>query len=153
MAQQQSITAVLKGEPELRRALNDIIHETRDLRPAWERFYRPAFHDAMRVVFQRKQAGTWRPLKKRYAAWKAAHGGGDPMVLTGALRDSLASTTGESFFRPKEQQMTIGSTNIPTNTPRGRMVVWAENPEMLFQIRRAAQQHVDWYAEKWGRRL
>ena len=151
-ANTQTLSMSLQGDEELQAAIAAIVKETDDLRPAWDKFYRPSFHEAMEQVFDTRQSGTWRPLKPRYAKWKAAHGGGSMMVLNRDLKDSLVAKTGESVYRPARTRMTIGSTNIPTNTPRGRMIVWADSTAMKYHISNAAREHAEWYAKKWSGR-
>jgi hypothetical protein len=155
-AKAQTLSVALEGVPELQAAIERILDNTKDLRPAWEQFYRPGFNEAMEQTFATRQSGTWRPLKQRYAKWKASHGGGSLMVLGGNttdLKGSLTRKTSETFFQPQARQMTIGSNHpMTTNTPRGRMVIWASSTAMKYHMREAAQQHADWYAEKWGRK-
>ena len=151
-ANSQTLGMALEGDKELHAAIARILKETDDLRPAWDQFYRPGFHKAMEQTFSTKQSGTWKPLKGYYAAWKMAHGGGSMMVLTQDLKQSLTGTTGESVFEADARKMLIGSTNMPTNTPRGRMLIWANSTSMKHQMRLAAQKHADWYAEKWSHR-
>lgn len=149
VAGSQSLSMALDGQPDLQAAIERITKESKDLRPAWDQFYRPHFHNAMEQTFETRAGGRWRPLKGRYAAWKSRHGGGELMVLTGALRASLAGDTGESIYRPEPRQMDIGSTNIPTNTPRGRMVIYAHSTAMAYHLGQAAQEHADYYGIKW----
>lgn len=146
-----SISVQLQGDEELQRAFRALVDETQDMRPAWDAYYRPHFHSAMEQTFSTKQSGTWRPLKKRYAAWKSSHGGGDLMVLSGALRASLTGETGESVYEPQEREMKIGSTNMPTNTPRGRMVIWGDSTAMTFHMTNAAKEHLERFGRVWER--
>ena len=137
------------GDEDVKRATREIVKDVRDLSEAWDRFYRPHFHQAMEQTFATKQGGAWRPLKPAYAAWKSRHGGGSLMQLTGALRGSLTAQTGESIYRTDARQMEIGSTNMPTNTPRGRMVIYGNSTMMKYHIAQAAQEHAEEFGRTW----
>ena len=51
----------------------------------------------------------WPPLSPRYAAWKAAHGGGKIMHLTGALERSLRKGALHGIYRLEKFLLEIGT--------------------------------------------
>ena len=154
----QTLSMSLEGDKQLQAAIEDIVRNTRDLREPWKLFYRQAFYDAMDFTFKSAQGGTWRNDKARYLKWKRArYPGRRLMELTGETRRELTSPAG--FFRPERRQMEIGGSPVGSrgrwnspNTPKGRMVVWAQSPWMSRQMTEAAREHAEWYAKKWGRR-
>lgn len=93
------------GEQQLSMAVTRVTRGVDDMRPLWEMF-RTSFIEQEQHTFD---AGTgWPPLSPTYAAWKAAHYGTPPLVLTGALRDSL--TGGGGFvYRAAPKSLAIGS--------------------------------------------
>lgn len=94
------VTLDIDGERQLSRKLHGLLHQVSDLRPAFE-----AMAADWSTTMQRKfesegaheagtdEAGTpnppWEPLSARYAAWKARHYPGMPILQrTGALRQA-----------------------------------------------------------------
>jgi hypothetical protein len=154
-AKQQTLSMSIRGDAAS--AVDDILRNCQDLRDAWTLFYRPAFYRAMEDTFKGNQDGSWRPLNKRYKKWKAAHGGSPYLMnMTGDLKASLTGDTSESFYQPLPRSMEIGGAPVnpgkwnSPNTPKGRMIIYAHSSYMGREMSEAAQQHLDWYARKWG---
>lgn len=82
------------GDAQVERTLERFAEHAEDVSPAWE-----AIASRLTVVERRQFAsegrtgsGGWAPLSPRYAAWKARHYPGQPiLVATGALRRSLTT--------------------------------------------------------------
>lgn len=76
------------------RALRLMVKNVTDFRPYW-----PEVEDAIREDsaqrFDTSDGGTWKPLTAKYAKWKAAHGGGRLLELSGALRASFTEKGAE----------------------------------------------------------
>lgn len=123
-----------------------------DLRPVFDRYYKPAFGEYVQAWWASRGGGKWRGLSGRYQAWKARHGGGQLMVLAGNatdLRDSLAQG---QIYRTSAYHMEIGATTPGyQNRPRGRQIIDAESSQMKAAMETAINRHGEWLAEKWGR--
>lgn len=104
------ITLTFFGETQFDRTLEGVQMRTRDARPAWEAITE-RFLAGERAQFDtegRSGSGGWSPLSPRYAAWKAAHYPGMPiLVRTGTLRKSLTDGPAVRILEP--QDMWIGS--------------------------------------------
>ena len=137
------------GDQQVSRTLVRISENVQDARPAWE-----AIADDLQQAESQQFAteggfgsGGWSPLSPRYAAWKARHYPGAPiLVRTGLLRDSLTQ-------RPfgvedlEKQRMAVGSDvehgrfhqrgdGVPTRKP-------VELPESTRrQMTQRVQQHI-----------
>ena len=92
--------------------------------------------------------GGWPPLKPRYQAWKDRNYPGLPMmVLTGRLRNSLISRSGETIFMADPQGLRIG-TRVPyamyhqfgTRTMQARPVVPME--AILDRMQRILEEYL-----------
>ncbi|HEY3283071.1 MAG TPA: phage virion morphogenesis protein [Armatimonadota bacterium] len=86
----------VEGEKQLTARVKGVIDRTKDLRPVFDEL-EADFREHMGEVFGSEGAaqkgGKWQALSPRYAAWKARHYPGRPILeRTGALKDSL--TTG-----------------------------------------------------------
>jgi hypothetical protein len=80
--------AELMGRDAAERALNELARRMGDLSPAWREILAD-YKGQQRTVFATQGASIgapWRPLSARYAAWKAAHFGGQMLVRSGSLR-------------------------------------------------------------------
>ena len=99
----------LLGERQIDRRLGRIELATVDATPAWE-MLAESFLDTERKQFatQGGLSGGWRPLSDRYAAWKAAHYPGKPILQrTGDLARSL--TEGPQIRVIEPHQMVLGT--------------------------------------------
>jgi phage gpG-like protein len=80
------------GEEQVNRTIMRTVDAADDATPAWEVLAK-SFQLAQRKQFRSEGlygSGGWAPLSPRYAAWKARHYPGAPiLVRTGDLRDSL----------------------------------------------------------------
>jgi len=73
---------------------------------------------AERAWFATRGAGTWQPLSPRYAAWKARHFPGRPlMVRSGKLRAALTSQA--QFIQIREPDVMI--IDLPESVWYGRV--------------------------------
>jgi hypothetical protein len=157
-ANTQTLSMSLQGDEELQAAIAEIVRNTDDLREAWKRFYRPAFYEYVDEWWQDEGRGatgkSWRPLKKRYKKWKMAHGGGELMVFGGDDTDLKGALKGggNKIFTTTPKRMTIGAKWSTGNTPWGRMIIYAEAPQMQRHMTDAARDHAEWYAKKWSGR-
>lgn len=103
-----------------------VVHRLQDLRPAW---------DACRTIFFAAEAALyasggatgddadpdipWAPNAGDYGAWKAAHYGTPPGVLSGALRAQLTGATGDHYERSGNMFFEIGS-DMPVSEGSGK---------------------------------
>ncbi len=89
---------VVFGDTQIDRALSRFGDEIKDFRPVWQQL-RGDFLRIEREQFRTAGArggATWRPLSPSYAAWKAQHAPGQPLlVLEGEMRNEL--TTGHGM--------------------------------------------------------
>lgn len=87
-----TFTLSFYGEEQVSRTLLRYQQGALDMRPAWERLAR-RFQRNERQQFASEGAyasGGWAPLSPAYAAWKARHYPGKPILeRTGALKASL----------------------------------------------------------------
>jgi len=102
----------IDGEEQVRVAVGRMQHAFEDLRPVWDAF-REAFYAAELAQFSSEgsagRGGAWPGLSKDYAAWKAQHYPGMPlMVRTNALRGSLMGGDGH-VYEPHPTWMGIGT--------------------------------------------
>ena len=82
------------GQAQLEHLYKGLLIRLRDLTPAWH-----AILDDLDTVeakwFDTEGGGSWRPLSPRYAAWKAKHYPGRPLLVReGFLRDALTNRGG-----------------------------------------------------------
>lgn len=106
---------VVAGQVEMDRGLARFTDGIADWRPIWNVFG-DTFYAYLSGQFQSEGAeglGTpWKPLSAQYAAWKAKHFPGKPILQrTGALMASLTGPKAAgSVFAPMPKSLTIGST-------------------------------------------
>lgn len=105
------LTFAVEGEAQVDRTLARFAENVGDATPVWEKLA-----DRFAVIETRQfdsegayGSGGWPALSPKYAAWKARHFPGAPiLVRTGAGRDSLTHRPfGIEVIRP--ESMTIGS--------------------------------------------
>jgi hypothetical protein len=98
------------GDEQLDRTLEAIELRAQDASPAWQ-VLADRFLDIEERQFATQGAygsGGWSPLSPKYAAWKARHYPGAPiLVRTGELRDSL--TNGPDIRVITRSAMAVGS--------------------------------------------
>lgn len=99
------------GDVQLSRTLADRAERAEDVRPAWDAIA-DRFEEAERRQFGSEGtygSGGWAPLSPKYAAWKARHYPGRPiLVREGDLRESLTSRPfGVEVIEP--HRMILGS--------------------------------------------
>lgn len=138
------------GDTQLSRTLARVTEDLSDLTPAWEEMA-DSLLAAEQAQFSTEggyASGGWSPLSPRYAAWKAKHYPGQPiMVATGDLRADLTSRPfGIESIEP--HQMAIGSDNEvggyhqrgDGNNPQRRVVELTESTRAEWV--KIAQRHV-----------
>lgn len=88
------------------RALRLMAKNVTDFRPYWPRI-EEAIRDDEERRFATSDGGTWKPLTRRHAKWKAAHGGGRILELEGGLKASLtqAGAEGQKVTRGQRQML------------------------------------------------
>ena len=84
----------------------------KDLRTLWPR-YVPHLQGILRENFRSKRnfpvGGAWKPLSRSYAAWKAKHFPGKPLLVrTGRLLRSLANKTSDTIDIQEKTAFTYG---------------------------------------------
>lgn len=99
------------GDEQLNRTIDRTLEALDDATPAWE-VIATSFARAERRQFRSEggyASGGWAPLSPRYAAWKAVHYPGKPILeRTGTLKKSLTERPfGIEVLRPRS--MVIGS--------------------------------------------
>lgn len=93
----------------INRELTRISDAAKDMRPAWEHVI-AIWVKGNERTFVRGQTGGWDPLSPGYAAWKARHYPGRPiLVRTGALYASL--TTKLDVLQVGPTRMVAGSSS------------------------------------------
>ena len=100
----------ITGADEIVKLLDDVAAKVKDFTPAWNEI-RADFYELMAVQFAIGGRTPWQPLTEQYARWKARVAPGQPiMVLTGAMRDSLTSSSANgSVLSMTPMQMEIGT--------------------------------------------
>lgn len=106
-------------DAQVKRALIGVTRKVEDMRPFWTKLDK-ALQVAEEGYFSSEGGGTWAPLSPKYAEWKARNGGGELMVLSGALRQSLASSGGEHIFSKSQTWMKFGTRNHTGNLWKNR---------------------------------
>ena len=99
------------GFEELDERLFGVEHRAEHAAPLFDKLASD-FYDRERELFATDGNGDWEPLSKPYAAWKARHYPGLPVLVgpTGQLRDSLTSEAGRYSVRQvDDQSLTIGT--------------------------------------------
>jgi phage gpG-like protein len=84
----------------------------RDWRPFWRDYAAPKFFADVQRNFETQGAyvGGWQPLSTRYAAWKAKHFPGKPiLVRRGALKASLEQGGAGNVSRVTEKAAEFGT--------------------------------------------
>ncbi len=115
-----------------------------DLRRFWTQYAAPKLYRDIQDNFDQTGAlsGGWAPLSPRYAAWKATHYPGRPlMVRTGRLKQSLTHDGPEGILETSHRVMVIG-TRIRYAKHHQRGGSTAGRPpqrRLLFLIRGASQ--------------
>lgn len=92
--------AELLGRDAADRALNELARRMGDLSPVW-RDILADWKAQQRTVFSTQGSSigsNWQPLSPRYAAWKAAHFGGQMLVRSGGLRAAVEGRSGTGFY-------------------------------------------------------
>jgi phage gpG-like protein len=107
------VTVSVEGEDELARAFGLMSGAVNDWRPYWPDIA-AVFYISESARFSSGGFGTWPPLSSGYAAFKAKHYPGQPiLVRTGLLRESLTSRTGAgAIYEESALELTLG-TNVP----------------------------------------
>lgn len=112
MAQEGVIFEIsILGEPQIQRLLDGVIYRGQDLRPVWQLIL------ADFKVLEGQQFATegglgrpWPPLSPQYAAWKAKHYPGMPiLVRTGRLRESLIGRTRDTIEEMTRDTLRMGT--------------------------------------------
>lgn len=105
------ISLEVNGEEQVKFSLGRMAHALADMRPFW-----PAFHEVFKAVEVAQFAsqggagggGAWAPLSAAYAAWKAVHYPGRPiLVRSGALREAMTGGSGH-IFEPTPTYVRLG---------------------------------------------
>lgn len=103
------------GEKQFARAFSRFGDQIKDFRPLWDKIV-GSFRRIEAEQFGSEGgtgSGGWRPLSPQYAAWKAQHYPGAPiLVRKGALKASLVGITGYTIDRRTPDSLLIG-TSIP----------------------------------------
>lgn len=106
------ITFDVLGEVVLDRTIDRAADHVEDFRPVWE-VYRGRFLEAERRQFASEGAygsGGWAPLSPRYAAWKARHFPGQPIMRrTDDLFHSLTDADGPAIAIMEPSYAIFGS--------------------------------------------
>ncbi len=109
------VRMVVAGEVEMDRGLARFTEGVADWRPIWNVFA-DTFYSYIKAQFASEGAealgSKWAQLSDAYAAWKAVHYPGKPILeRTGRLLASLSSSKGAgAVYEPKPKSLTIGST-------------------------------------------
>ncbi|MCX7844361.1 MAG: phage virion morphogenesis protein [Candidatus Bipolaricaulota bacterium] len=114
MAQGAIFEISIAGELQVRRLIEGVIHRGQDLRPVWACIARD-FHEVETRQFATEGGlgRPWPPLSPAYAAWKAKHYPGAPiLVRTGRLRASLVGSTRDTVEVMEPHMLRIG-TRVP----------------------------------------
>lgn len=114
MAEGAIFEVSIAGELQIQRLLDGIIYRGQDLRPVWQ-YIAEDFHqlEAQQFATEGGLGRPWPPLSPAYAAWKAKHFPGAPiLVRTGRLRASLTGKTGDTVEVLEPQILRIG-TRVP----------------------------------------
>lgn len=104
------LTVEIEGAEELQHRLAEIDRRISDLTPIWGAITSKLF-DIEREIFDSEGRGQWAPLSPRYAAWKARHYPGQPLlVLTGAMRQAFTNSSGAEIVRQPQSLLVKWST-------------------------------------------
>jgi len=101
----------IAGEKQISRVLEGIEARAEDLRPVWD----VIAQDFGRIVARQfaTEGGLgrpWPPLSPAYAAWKARHYPGRPiLVRTGRLKESLVGRTIDTVDERTRDSLTLGT--------------------------------------------
>lgn len=106
----------IDGEEAVDVAIPRFIRAFEDLREFWVRYAAPKLYRDIEDNFdsEGRQSGGWAPLSPAYAAWKAKHYPGRPMLVrTRALKTSLTwqgdRPGPEGFFEASRQALVFGT--------------------------------------------
>ncbi len=99
------------GELQVARMLEGVKYRTSDLRPVWAAIADDFLQiEARQFATEGGLGRPWPPLSPAYAAWKAKHYPGAPiLVRTGRLRASLTSRGGDHVEAIEPQMLKIGT--------------------------------------------
>jgi phage gpG-like protein len=103
----------IEGGDELARAFGLMSGAVNDWRPYWADVA-AVFYISESARFSTGGFGAWPPLSDGYAAWKAKHYPGAPiLVRTGRLRESLTSRTGAGAVYEESPLELRSGTSVP----------------------------------------
>jgi phage gpG-like protein len=107
-----NISFELLGKEKVVSILTSLKSRVKNLSPAF-RSISDNFRETEKKTFDNQGRGkSWMPLSSTYAAWKAKHYPGRPiMVLTGDLKRSLTSRDANHIERIRHQDMEIGTSD------------------------------------------
>lgn len=117
------IQVQVEGVEQVISKLQNLEELARDPRKIWDALAEE-FVASEREVFAQKRAGSpWRGLTPRYARWKARNGGGQLMVRSGKLRDSLTRRP-LAVEKINSKTAELGTNVHYARFHRDRRVVW-----------------------------
>ncbi len=102
------------GESQIQRMLDGVVYRGQDLRPVWNFIVSDFFAlEGQQFATEGGLGRPWPPLSPVYAAWKAKHFPGQPiLVRTGRLRASLTGRNADTVEVQEPQLLRIG-TRVP----------------------------------------
>jgi phage gpG-like protein len=99
----------LKGMAKIKNGIIKLRRGFANLMPVWPAI-RDEFYRIEKKRFETSNKGRWRPLSPGYAAWKAKHYPGKPiMVRSGDLKKTLTSMTTGTIYNPSKREVTLGT--------------------------------------------
>jgi hypothetical protein len=114
----------------------------------------PAVLDAQGQWFGARGDGSWPALKPGYAKWKASHGGGNLLELTGDLRRSLSEQGAkwQKVTRGKRQLTLTTSDPVAHLHMKGKPKMAARSPLATDspQMQKAIQDSMEKVARQWA---
>jgi phage gpG-like protein len=110
-----NLTIQFDGEVQFSRTFTRFTEQLRDLRDIWPGVI-PDFQEFAREQFRGEgvgDTGSWPALSPPYAAWKARHFPGKPILQrTGRLVDSVTGRTRDTLIEAKPDSLEFG-TRVP----------------------------------------
>jgi phage gpG-like protein len=111
----QFIDVVLKGDDDLLAVIQAMRNRCGDLRPFWGSIA-TVFSDREEYLFSSGGAGAWPALSDKYAAWKAKHFPGMPILnREQSLKESLTPKFGKgnafTVYEERPASLTIGTSH------------------------------------------
>lgn len=107
-----SLNVTVLGEEQVNARIDRFVNQVKDWRIVWEDV-EDEFWNIEKDQFDTQGHGGWEPLSPRYAAWKAVHYPGQPLlVLSGELRSAVTGGAGR-FVRREPMQMALGWQGVP----------------------------------------